>query len=80
MNYSAYIGVASGSFERDDVYEAKNPGLGYVYSSDEVFNAVPSPGPEKYGSFKETYASIPDGNERLNVAMTEMAHFITNKV
>ena len=50
MNYPAYINVAA----EDPTFETKNPGLGFKYSAQQVFDSLPADCPDTYLGFMRT--------------------------
>lgn len=76
MNYPAYVGE---DFP-DDSYAAFHPGLGYKYSSDQVFKSLPEPIPTTYGDFLGRYDSLESANMKMKAAMTDLAFTITRRV
>ena len=76
MNYPAYINVAA----EDPTFETKNPGLGFKYSAQQVFDSLPADCPDTYLGFMRNYESIVDANKRMKCAMTDLAFSITKNV
>ena len=76
MNFPAYVGVV----EQDVYFEKENPGLGFLYSAQQVFDNVPKDCPDTYKEFMSKYDDINDANYRMKSAMTDLAFTMATNV